>query len=252
MTDTAPKPPELPRRFYETASTAEADGHWRVLLDGRLVRTPGRAVLAATTRELADAIAQEWAMQGERIDPSSMPLTRLLNTAIDGVAPRLAETQGDLARYIETDLLFYRADSPERLVARQAEGWDPIIDWAGKRVGGPFHITSGIIHVAQPSETVRAFNVMARAIADPLTVAALHQMTTLTGSVILAFAVLEGRLDASTAFELAHIDEDWNIELWGDDEEAAQRRALRRADMVAAGRAIGLGAIGNQIPANQS
>ncbi|WP_052195113.1 ATP12 family chaperone protein [Aureimonas altamirensis] len=252
MTETAPKPPELPRRFYETASVAEVDGRWRVLLDGRLVRTPGRTVLEATTRELAEAIAQEWAMQGERIDPSSMPLTRLLNTAIDGVAPRLAETRDDLAGYVESDLLFYRADGPERLVAQQAHGWDPIVEWAGRRVGGAFHITSGIVHVAQPPETVRAFNTMMAAISDPLKIAALHQMTTLTGSVLLAYAVLEGHLDAETAFELAHIDEDWNIELWGADEEAAQRRASRRGDMVAAGRAIGLAGSADQIPANQS
>ncbi|MCM2505360.1 ATPase [Aureimonas altamirensis] len=252
MKDTPPKPPELPRRFYETASAAEAGGRWRVLLDGRLVRTPGRAVLEATSQALASALAQEWAMQGERIDPSSMPLTRLLNTAIDGVAPHLAETRDDLARYVETDLLFYRADSPQRLVARQAEGWDPVIDWAGNRVGGPFQVTSGIMHVAQPPETIRAFTALLSTIADPLEIAALHQMTTLTGSVLLAVAVLEGRLAAEAAFELAHIDEDWNIELWGADEEAAQRRASRRADMMAAGRAIGLAGRGDQIPANQS
>lgn len=252
MTETIPKPPELPRRFYESASVAEADGRWRVLLDGRLVRTPGRAVLETQSPALADAVAQEWSAQGERIDPSTMPLTRLLNTAIDGVAPRLAETRDDLARYVETDLLFYRADSPQRLVARQAEGWGPIVDWAGERIGGAFEITFGVMHVAQPPQAVQAFKALLSTITDPLEMAALHQMTTLTGSVLLAVAVLEGRLNAETAFALAHVDEDWNIELWGEDEEAAQRRALRRADMVASGHAISLAGRRDQIPANQS
>ena len=119
-------------------------------------------------------------------------------------------------------------------MAQQAHGWDPIVEWAGRRVGGAFNITSGIVHVAQPTETVRAFNTMMAAISDPLKIAALHQMTTLTGSVLLAYAVLEGHLDAETAFELAHIDEDWQIEHWGTDEEAFQRREHRWQDMLAA------------------
>lgn len=252
MTDAAPRPPELPRRFYQTATVEQAEGAWRVLLDGRTVRTPGRAVLQAATERLAQAIAQEWDIQGERIDPSTMPLTRLANTAIDGVAPRLAETRDDLARYVETDLLFYRADGPDRLVARQAEGWDPVVEWAAARVGASFNVTSGVMHVAQPTQAVEAFRALLSTVEDPLEIAALHQMTTLTGSVLLAVAVLEGRLDADTAFALAHVDEDWNIELWGEDEEAAARRALRRSDMAAAGLAIGLSGRPGQIPANQS
>jgi chaperone required for assembly of F1-ATPase len=212
---------------------------FRVLLDGKPIRTPAKAELAVPTEPLAQAIAEEWRAQGTHIDPSSMPLTRLANSAIDGVARREAEVRADIAKYAGSDLLCYRAEGPEVLQRRQAEVWDPILRWAEQDLGARFTINTGLMPVAQPDAATAA---VARALEDyeGFALAALHVITTLTGSVLLALALARGRLTAEQAWAAAHVDEDWQISQWGEDAEAKARRERRWADMQAASRMLGL------------
>lgn len=222
----------LPKRFYAEVSVDEAEGGFRILLDGRPVRTPARNVLAVSRAAVAEALAAEWRAQGETIDPGTMPLTRLVNSALDGVASEIDAVADETARYAGSDLLYYRADGPQRLVERQAAVWDPILAWAERRFGVPFRLASGIMPVEQDAAVVAA--VRAAMPEDPLVLAGLNTATSLMGSVILALAVLEGVLSDEEAWTGAHIDEDWNAELWGEDHEARARRDYRRAEMAAA------------------
>lgn len=222
------------RRFYKDVTVAaDADGHV-VLLDGRQVRTPGRAVLRLPTEAAAQLVAAEFAAQGETFQPATMPVMRLVNTAIDGVAADPQAVLEDVLRFASSDLVFYRADTPERLVARQAAAWDPVLDWAREAIGARFILGEGVMHVAQPRESILAVGRHLQERADPLTLAALHVMTTLTGSALIALAIEAGELDAKAGWAAAHVDEDWNIEQWGEDFEAAARRANRRAEMMSA------------------
>jgi chaperone required for assembly of F1-ATPase len=224
--------PSLRRRFYETATTkAEPSGH-SILLDGKAVRTPARQALAAPTAALAGAIAAEWQGQQEVIDPARMPLTRLANSIIDGVGASGRAVAADIQNYLATDLLFYRAAEPERLVARQHALWDPILAWARAALGARFELVEGVIHIAQPAESLEA---AAAAIPrDPWRLGAVHAVTTLTGSALIALALAAGAIDVDTAWTAAHVDEDWNTELWGRDEMALARRAFHFAEMQAA------------------
>ncbi len=233
MSNTIQKP-ELPKRFYKDVTIETGASGFEVRLDGRPVRTPARTLLALSSQRVADAVAAEWAAQGTHIDPATMPVTRLANTVLDGVAKDPGATRDDLGRYAETDLIAYRADAPERLVARQAEAWDPLVAWVEERFGVRLAVASGVMHVAQETATLEALRARLHEEADPFRLAAIHQMTTLTGSLILALAVADGRLDAAEAWRLAHVDEDWNISLWGEDDEASARREARFADMRAA------------------
>ncbi len=226
--------PELPKRFYTDVTVEETAEGFEIRLDGRPVRTPARTLLALPARAPAEAVAAEWAGQGTHIDPATMPVTRLVNTVLDGVANDPNATRADLARYAETDLIAYRADEPERLAKRQAEAWDPLAAWLEERFGVRIATAAGVMHVAQPPETLEALRARLGEESDPFRLAAIHQMTTLTGSLILALAVAADRLDAAEAWRLAHVDEDWNISLWGEDEEAKARREARFADMRAA------------------
>jgi len=232
---------QLPKRFYARAEAAQAgEGQFRIELDGRPVRTPGKALLAVPSALLADRIAAEWAAQGEVIDPVTMPVTRLVNSAIDGVTTRRAEVAGEIVRYAGSDLLCYRADAPERLLALQRELWDPLLDWVRTEFGAVFFLSEGIVHVAQPP---RALDAVAGALPeDPLRLAALNLMTTLSGSALIALAVWKERLTAEEAWRIAHIDEETQEQLWGVDAEAAERRALRFRDFAAA--AFALAALG--------
>jgi chaperone required for assembly of F1-ATPase len=225
--------PQRPHRFYESVAIG-ADGEgYAVLLDGRGVKTPAQQGLVAPTRTLAEAIAAEWEKQREVVDPADMPLTRLSNSIIDGVARAPARVAAQVAAYLESDLLCYRAESPQGLVARQAAHWDPIIAWAEDRLGAPFIVSAGVIFIAQPQETLR----QARAAIpeDPWRLGAVHTITTLTGSALLALAVLHRRLRVDQAWDAAHVDEDWNMELWGRDRMALERRAFRFTEMQASG-----------------
>lgn len=226
--------PTLPRRFYREAGVAQVPEGYVLTLDGRPARTPAKAPLALPTRRAAEAVAAEWARQGELIDPAGMPLTRLANSAIDGVAHRRDDVRDDVARYGSSDLLCYRAEDPRRLVARQSEVWDPVLAWADEALGARFVVATGVMFREQPAETLAA---VARAVAahdDPFALAGLSTMTSLTGSVVLALAVARGRLSAQQAWIAAHIDEDFQMEVWGEDDEAMLRRAARWRDMEAA------------------
>jgi chaperone required for assembly of F1-ATPase len=229
----------LRKRFFRAATIGpEVDGVTPVLLDGKPVRTPGRRRLAAPTSALADAIAEEWEAQREQIDPFSMPLTRLANSIIDGVVEARAAVADDVAKYLTSDLVLYRAAEPEALVARQQAAWDPVLAWMHERAGARFVLTQGVVHVAQPAGAI----VAARALIpdDAWRLGAVHAMTTLTGSAVIALAVLLGRLAVDEAWAAAHVDEDWNRAQWGDDPLEAERRAFREAEMRAAGRVLNL------------
>ncbi|WP_075219689.1 ATP12 family protein [Acuticoccus yangtzensis] len=238
----APRPPEPIRRFYRAVTVGEtdADGLARVLLDARPIRTPAKAHLA-TPPEIAARIAAEWDAQGKYILPISMPLTRLANTAIDGVSATLDAVKDDIARMAESDLLMYRADFPAGLVAAQKAHWDPLVAFAEEALGVGVRLQEGIMPLAQEAGLAPA--VRARLPDAPLPLAAFHQLTTLTGSTLTALAFHAAAIDFETLWTAAHVDEDWNIQEWGEDEEAAERRALRRRDAEAAAfvlRAAGL------------
>ena len=224
----------LPKRFYKTASVVPIEGGFAVHLDGKPVRTPGKALLALPTEAAAVLVAGEFAEQGETINPVTMPVMRLVNTTIDGVANDPQAVLEDILRFASSDLLCYRADAPQGLVERQNEQWDPVIDWARTTLGARFNLAEGIIHVEQPRETIAVLGSHLNQRAEPLRLAAIHLMTSLTGSALLALAVDFGELDAETAWAAGHVDEDWQIEHWGQDAEAVARRAARKRDMMAA------------------
>lgn len=223
----------LRKRFFKTVEVVETPDGFAITLDGKTVRTPARRPLAAPRRAIAEALRNEWDAQQDVIDPSRMPLTRLANSIIDGVADRCDEVAADVVKYLGSDLLFYRADSPERLVARQAEIWDPIVRWAADEIGARFILSEGIIHVTQPDHAVAAARA-AVPVADPWTVGALHSVTSLTGSALLALALMHDVRDSAQIWAAAHVDEDWNLEKWGFDQLAANRRAAREAEFNAA------------------
>lgn len=226
----------LPRRVYKAVAVADGEGGLRVLLDARPARTPRRAELVLPTRALAEAVAAEWEAQEERIDPLTMPLTRLVNTATDGVAGREAEVRADIVGYACSDLLCYRAEGGE-LARRQRSAWEPILAWAREALGVHLAVVEGIMPVAQ-SEAAKAAVTHALGRHDALALTALHVMTALTGSALLALAHAHGRLSAEAAWAAAHIDEDWQIEQWGEDAEASARRQRRWQEMQAASRML--------------
>jgi chaperone required for assembly of F1-ATPase len=220
------------KRFYVEAGIAAADGGFAVTLDGKPIKTPTGRQVIVPVKEIAQAISREWQAQQEVIAPLSMPLTRLANSVVEGVMDRVDAVADDLARYLDSDLLFYRAGHPEALVARESAHWDPVLFWAADTLGAHFILAEGIVHVRQPETAVAA----ARGVlpSDPWSIAALHVVTTLTGSALLALALCHGMLDADQVWAAAHVDEDWNAEKWGQDEEVVSRRAARLADFRAA------------------
>lgn len=218
------------KRFYQAVSVEERDGGFAVMLDGRALRTPAKRVLLPPNRGLAERIAAEWAAQGEFIQPMTMPLTRLANS-VDSIQDRQEAVRDDAAKYFRSDLLFYRASHPEQLVAREAQHWDPVLFWAAETLGAHFILAQGVMHVSQPEAAVAA----ARAAMpdDVWSLAAFHVLTTLTGSALLPLALLRGFRSADQVWAAAHVDEDWNVEQWGADEEAMARRAARHAEFGA-------------------
>lgn len=224
----------LPKRFYTTASAMPAAGPgFVVALDGKPVRTPSRKELAVPQQDLAEAVATEWAAQQEFINPALMPLTRMVNTAIDGVSTAREAVFEEILRFGGSDLLCYRADAPESLVQRESELWDPYLDWAAQQ-GARLTLAEGVMHVEQPPEAIRALATLLRRNGSDLQLTALHTITTLTGSLVLALALAEGETSTEVAWGAAHVDEDFNISQWGEDHEAAERRAKRRLEFEAA------------------
>jgi len=224
----------LPKRFYKTVSTAPVENGFAVHLDGRPVRTPGKALMVLPTESAAALVAGEFEAQSEVIDPVTMPVMRLVNTAIDGVAGDPQAVLEDVLRFASSDLLCYRADSPQGLVDRQNKLWDPVLDWARSSLGTRFNLAEGIVHVEQPRETLAVLGAHLAHRSEPLRLAALHVMTSLTGSALLALAVDFGEIHGEEAWTAAHVDEDWQIEHWGQDAEAVARRSARKRDMIAA------------------
>ncbi len=223
----------LRKRFYRAALAGEAAGEgYPVLLDGKPVKTPARRALAAPTKALAEAIASEWNAQQSVIDPARMPLTRLANAVIDAVADEPRAVAEEVAKYLGSDLLCYRADVPAALVERQARHWDPVLAWAANALGARFVLAQGVMHVAQPRQAIGA----ARAAipAESWRLGAVAAAATLTGSALLALAVAHGAIDADDAWVAAHVDEDWQMEQWGRDEAALERRDFHYAELQAA------------------
>ncbi len=229
----------LPKRFYKAAVAGAIEGGFTVLLDGRAVRTPKKVQLVVSSQPLAEAMAAEWAAQETEIVPARMPLTRLVNTALDAVTGREPEVAAEIVQYAGTDLLCYRASGPAALVERQAKAWNPVLAWAEQWTGGRFILAEGIVHVTQPETTLAKLSAKLPG-KDALELSALHVMTTLTGSALLALAHADGQLSVEAAWDAAHIDEDYQIEHWGTDFEAEHRRAVRWRDMEAAAKVLGM------------
>ena len=203
----------LPKRFYKHVSVGETEeGAFTVLLDGKTMRTPAKSPLAVPTRALAQLLRDEWDAQTEVVDPTIMPVSRHVNTAIDGIASDPQAVFEDILRFSSSDLLCYRAGEPQELVERQSEQWDPILDWAANTLGARFILVEGVIHQEQPREAIAAFAVTLRKYDTPIELAALHTMTSLTGSAILAVALAEEERDLDDIWSLAHLDENWTAE----------------------------------------
>jgi chaperone required for assembly of F1-ATPase len=225
-------PTRLRKRFYAKAEIGEGAGAFAILLDGKPVKTPARRALAAPMRALAAAMAAEWNAQGEMIDPARMPLTRLASSIIDGVADKPGAVADDIVKYLESDLVFYRTAGPQGLVERERQHWDPVVAWAQNKLGAHFVLAEGVVFTAQPRAALAATR--AALPENPWRLGALHAATTLTGSALLALALAHGALSPDAAWAAAHVDEDWNMDFWGRDEVALQRRALRFAELQAA------------------
>ncbi len=221
------------KRFWKDATVTGGPDAWGVALDGRPVRTPARAVLTVPAEALARAIAAEWNAQGPEVDPRQLPLTGFANAAIDRVAPDTAAFARRLATYAETELIAYRADGPASLLAAQAQAWDPWVEWLARRYDVGLTITSGIMHVAQPPATLARIQA-AFAAFTPFQLAPLDPIVSITGSAVLALAVAAGELDATAAYDIAHVDARWQEQHWGRDPLAEQAEATRRADLAAA------------------
>ncbi len=243
----ANRQPEL-RRFYKEVSVGPQDGGWAVLLDGKPVRTPGRKIVAAPSEALAEAMAAEFAAQGEVVQFRDMPIVRLVNAAVEGGAEAAGAMREEIAKFAGTDLLLYRADSPESLVAAQDEAWDPVLVALARRLGVKFQPTIGIVHQAQPAITLQRVRETLEG-EGHVALAALLSITNLTGSALLTVALRLGLSDPDAVWTAAHVDEDFNRRQWGEDAEAAARRAFRTAEYEAA--VAVLGALGS-VSANQA
>lgn len=230
ISDSLAKP--LAKRFYKLASVSDV-APFQILLDGRPVKTPKKRPLAVPTRALAEAIAEEWQAQQEFVDPSRMPLTRFANTAIDAVSETQDAVAADIVAYAGSDLVCYRAETPDELVVRQARAWNPIVAWADEALSATFKAVPGVVHVPQSPEALAA---VAEALKphDAFRLTGLHVLTTLMGSALLALALAAGAITPDGAWADAHVDEDYQISLWGEDAEAVARRRGRRAEFDAA------------------
>ena len=227
------------KRFWTEVALREAAGGWSIALDQRQLKTPARETLVVGSRNLGEAITDEWRACGDEIDPRAMPLTGLANAAIDHVTPAPARFAADLAQYAEGDLLCYRADHPPKLVAAQAAAWDPLLAWARQRFTVDFVVTAGIVHVSQPKETIERLT-SALPQAAPFALAALSPIVTIGGSLVTALALYERAIDVDAAWAAVSLDDRWQIEQWGADDEAVASLANRQADFAAAARFLEL------------
>lgn len=220
-----------PKRFWKSTDSAPVDGGFGIQLDGRAVRTPAKALLVAPTRALADAIAAEWDAQDEQVNPATMPCTRSANAAIDKVTPQHAEVAAMLAAYGETDLLCYRAAEPPALVDRQAAAWDPLLARIADTFDAPLNVTQGIVPVTQPADSMARLSAVVHN-TEPFALTALHDMISLTGSLVLGLAAARGWDTPQAVWALSRIDEEWQIEQWGRDEDADALADSKCADLL--------------------
>jgi chaperone required for assembly of F1-ATPase len=225
---------DRPRRFYTTVSVAPDGAGWRVLLDGRAIRTPAKAVLTAPTQAAAMLLAAEWEAQTEVVRPETMPATRLMNVAIDRTPLTRAEIVAEARRYAETDLVCYRSEAPAELAARQAAAWDPLLAWVETAHGVRLTAATGVLAIAQDDSALDAVAHAAAAL-DDVRLTCLAHATAIAGSVVIGLALVAGRIDAADAFRLSRIDEDFQTERWGEDAEARAAAEARRSDMTAVG-----------------
>lgn len=223
--------PPTVKRFYQEVDLRPQREGWRLLLDGKPAKTPRGRLVAMVHRRLADAVAEEWRTQGEKIDLVSMPLTRLVMSLNDRVAPDVAATLADALKYAETDLLCYRASSPERLAERQARIWQPYLDWAAREMKAPLAVAAGVVAVAQNTASLAALRDELIKL-DPYRLLVAHGMTVRTGSLVLALAVVAGQTSALDALEASRLDEIFQAELWGSDAEAERRSEVIRREVA--------------------
>ena len=228
------------KRFYKAATVTEDFG---VALDGRVVKTPLKAPLRLPNAALAAAIAAEWDVQGEKINPATMTLTKLANTAIDGIGQHRAAVLAEMLEYAGSDLVCYRAEAPAGLVARQSAAWDPVMAWAHMELDAPIAIYPGVMHQLQPDTALGAIAKAMAALTD-FQITAYHSIMTLTGSALLAMMLSRRAITPEAAWAVSHVDEDYQIEQWGQDEEAAERRARRHVEFLACCRFLDLAAPG--------
>lgn len=223
------------RRFWTTAAAVPVEGGYTIHLDARPVRTPLKAPLIVPTLALAEAIAAEWQAQAKTVDPETMPFTRTANSAIDKVSPQFDAVADMLAEYGGSDLVCYRAEGPAEIVALQAGSWDPLLDWARDDLGAPLRKTMGVMPVPQPAASLDALWHHVHAL-TPFQLAAFHDLVAISGSLVLALAVIRRRITGEAAWTLSRVDEDWQISLWGEDEQAAEVAAHKRAALLHADR----------------
>ncbi len=227
------------KRFWKAARSEKTDAGWQVRLDDRTIHTPGKSALVLPSAALAKAIAAEWDAQSGVIDPRTMPLTRAANSAIEKVTPQRVEVVAMLAAYGETDLLCYRAVTPEALAQRQADAWDPLLAWSAKALGAPLTVAAGVVPLAQPAQSLDRLKTAVGAL-DPFALTGLHDLVTIPGSLIIGLAAYHRHIAPENLWALAEIDEAWQAEVWGHDDEAAEARALKRRDFLQAVRFLDL------------
>jgi chaperone required for assembly of F1-ATPase len=225
----------LPKRFYKNAEIIESNELFELRLDGRQALTPGRKPLALPTKAAADLVASEWRAQTDVIDPARMHATRITNTAIDSMGARMAEVRADIGGYARSDLVCYRAGEPEGLIQLQNSAWNPVVAWSADAIGARMRLVEGIMHETQSDEALAAVEAAVAAEAQPIRLAALHVIATMSGSCLIALMVRAGAMSLEDAFAAAHVDEAWNVSLWGQDAEAEARQARRREEFLAAG-----------------
>lgn len=223
------------KRFWKEASAAPEDGGWAVLLDGRKLKTPAKATLILPTQAMAEAVAAEWNAQVEHVDPATMPMTRSANAAIDKVAIQFAEVADMLAAYGDSDLLCYRAESPRELSERQASLWDPVLDWAEATFGARLEPRAGVMHAPQAADALKLLSAQVHAM-TPFQLAAFHDLVGISGSLILGFATARDWKSPDEIWALSRVDETWQEEQWGEDEDATRIASIKRDEFLHAKR----------------
>lgn len=219
------------KRFWEQAAVVPTDGGHTVELDGRPIKTPAKRLLVVPTEKMAQAIAAEWQAQEKIINPQTMPCTKTANAALDKVAEQHAEVADMLAAYGDCDLLCYRADSPQELIERQNATWDPLLDWAEEALGVRLLPRTGIMHVPQSAEVVGSLTERTHAL-DKFELAAFHDLVSLSGSLILGFAATENARDMDSLWNISRLDELWQAELWGADDDAEALAAAKKESFL--------------------